>query len=137
MLAMLWIGHWVVLCIITHAPVQISTPVVRRGEDKLVHFLLYFFLTLLGGLRVLRQGQQMFPGRLLFWATFYLCFAVVDEWTQQFVRRSPSLYDWMADAIGVILATWFLAARWRRTEKYSVSAVLVNFEQSRAREEAE
>lgn len=123
MFAVLWIGHWTLLCILTHAPVQISAPIVRRGEDKLVHFLLYFFLTLFGGLRIQRLQQDQMRRRLLLWSLFYLAFAVADEWTQQFVGRTPSVNDWLADAIGVAMATWFLDARWRRTEKYQFPAV--------------
>lgn len=114
MLAVLWIGHWTLLCILTHAPVQISAPIVRRGEDKFVHFLLYFFLTLFGGLRIQRLQQDRMRRRLLLWGIFYLAFAVADEWTQQYVGRMPSVNDWLADAIGVAMATWFLVARWRR-----------------------
>lgn len=116
LLAVLWIGHWTILCILTHAPVQISAPVVRRGEDKLVHFVLYFFLTLLGGLRIQRLRQSRMLSRLISWGFFYLAFAVADEWTQQFVRRTPSIYDWLADATGVAVATAYLIARWHRTE---------------------
>ncbi len=118
---MLWFGHWTILCILTHAPVQISAPVVRRGEDKLVHFLLYFFLTLLGGLRIQRLRQSHMPRRLISWGCFYLAFAIADEWTQQFVRRTPSIYDWLADATGVAVATAYLIARWRRTENQQSS----------------
>lgn len=120
---MLWVGHWTLLCILTHAPVQISAPIVRRGEDKLVHFLLYFFLTLLSGLRIQRLRQDRMRHRLLKWALFYLVFAIVDEWTQQFVGRTPSVYDWLADALGIALATWFLVARWRRTENQQTPAI--------------
>lgn len=121
-LGILWIGHWVLVLVVTHAPVTVSPAIVRRGEDKLIHFLLYFFLAMLGGWRVLRRSVPGVEGRLIGWAAVYMVFAALDEWTQRFVGRTPSVYDWLADACGVILATVFLMARRRRLVEPTVSA---------------
>ena len=74
--------------------------------DKLGHFILYGFLTLLlnhalgyGSLKLLRFHIQ--KGALL-----VLLFALLEEFSQFFFpNRTPSLIDILADLIGIIIFT--------------------------------
>ncbi len=108
----LWIGFWVFLFTITHIPITHGGSFSIQHGDKVVHFAIYYVLTWLGGRRVVAMYGSRSVGRLAFWVAAYFAYAALDEWLQQWVGRTMSLGDWVADAAGVLAATgWLLWTR--------------------------
>ena len=108
-----WIGYWVVLFGLTHRPFTGGVGLPIAGADKVIHFALYFVLTMLGGRYLAASGRVLNLRLLIAWACVYAAYGALDEWLQQFVARTPSWGDWLADAVGIILATVVLARRRR------------------------
>ena len=100
-----WIGFWIVLFAVTHRPFAGGVGLPIPGVDKVAHFVLYFVLTMLGGRYLRAGGRALDVRRLIVWACVYTAYGALDEWLQQFVDRTPSWGDWLADAAGVIMAT--------------------------------
>ncbi len=80
--------------------------------DKVVHAILYALL--LSSFRfwrgVRRPGWEWIPGGIV----ASLIAAVADEWHQGAVPgRSPEFFDWVADGVGIGLAS-LVWARWPR-----------------------
>lgn len=111
--------YWAIIFIVTHLPPQ-ELPAVRVS-DKTAHFVSYALLS--GGLFVSLSLTGLRASRaavlVLLIAMGYGAF---DEWTQQFVRRSSELDDWLADVGGALVAVglmWLgrlLISRFRRSE---------------------
>ena len=77
--------------------------------------MLYFLLAWLGGRYLFVAGQTPSTPRLIAYAGLFAGYAAFDEWLQQFVGRTMSLGDWLADVAGIILATFWLICRRRST----------------------
>jgi VanZ family protein len=86
----------------THIPQQ-ALPVLLQmnGLDKVLHALAYGIITLLFILSFRVSHNSIFNLIPLF---TILAFAAVDEVTQNFVGRTASLYDWIADFAGIVFA---------------------------------
>jgi VanZ family protein len=97
----IWIGYWGLLFVLTHLPVS-PQPAPVPQFDKLLHLLAYFGLTLLGARSA---SRPLSPAALLVWAGVYAGYAALDEYLQQFTQRSMTLADWLADVLGIGLAT--------------------------------
>ncbi len=126
-----WIGYWVSLFVVMHVPVEGGGPTLVPHGDKIIHFGLYYLLARLGGRHQLaarrRQRAAGFSLRghprglkpaahCLLWAVVYAAYAALDEWLQPFVGRTMSLGDWIADLIGISLATLTIALQRRSAE---------------------
>lgn len=98
----------------THKPMNGSPNWAFSGMDKLAHVAFYCVLTVLGGRYLKATGRSLTPTLLLVWVGVYAAFAVVDEWSQQFVGRATSLADWIADLVGIVAGTVVLALLSRR-----------------------
>ncbi len=104
----LWLSYWVGLFVIMHTPVVGVGRLRIRFADKVMHVLLYAVLTYLGG-RFWGVSTGALTRRVVFvWAAAYAVYGIVDEWLQQFVGRSTSLADWIADVVGIALASVLL-----------------------------
>ena len=104
----IWLGFWLALAVATHVPPPGDLTFGVRHGDKVLHFTAYFLLVLLGG-RWLRARRGTPHGRTLVrWGAVYTAYAVLDEWLQQFVGRSMTLGDFLADAVGIVLGTLLL-----------------------------
>lgn len=100
--------YWAGIFVMTHLP----PPVVRRMVpdiwDKLAHFLIYFGLAAALGTALILT----YPCRrsIPLWVLGVgIAYGAVDELLQPFVRRSATLSDWVADALGVsagVLVLW-------------------------------
>ena len=98
-------AYWVIIFVMTHLPPS-DLPRVRVS-DKTAHFVSYgllsagLFVSLsLTGLRASRAAIIV-----LLIAMGYGAF---DEWSQQFVRRTSELDDWLADISGAMVAVGVL-----------------------------
>lgn len=104
----IWIIWWLGLFLATHKP-RLNPPRWGvPGLDKAAHFLLYFMLTLLGGMQLGASKRPLSRESVLRWMVIYGVFAIFDEWSQQFVQRDMSFWDWMADFVGIITASLIL-----------------------------
>jgi VanZ family protein len=98
--------YWTIIFVLTHLPPQ-ELPAVRVS-DKMAHFVSYALLSAglfvslsLTGLRASRAAILVL--------VIAMGYGAFDEWTQQFVRRSSELDDWLADVGGALVAvgvTW-------------------------------
>lgn len=83
---------------------------VLRVNDKLMHFLDFLLLALLS-FRTFRASHSLFSRQAETKAVaFSLLYGAFLEWAQKnTVGRSPSVADWVADALGVFLAGFIFA----------------------------
>jgi len=106
---------------LTHVPIRgdsqiFATARMIPAADKWVHGAIYFVLAGLKAncLRFWVRGN----GWIALWTmVLVLTYAALDEWSQGFVpTRSPSFYDFLADAAGAALGvTVFVICRtWRQ-----------------------
>ena len=99
--------YWPGIFILTH--IQISIPKWTGSgiviNDKLVHYLMYLVLVLLWW-AVTNPSPESNFGRQIVWITFAVAvaYAGFDEWSQGFVGRDSSLYDFVADVGGIVTA---------------------------------
>ncbi len=105
----LWIGYWAVLFVATHRTLGAGASLIPPGGDKLIHFVAYFVLVILGDRYMRSAGGARTPARKITWAGIYAAYGGLDEWLQGFVSREPSLGDWIADVAGIAAATLVLA----------------------------
>ena len=107
-----WLLYWLGIFIATHVPGVGGGPFHFRYFDKIVHFVLYFFLACLGGRYLFAVGRARSTVSLIGYAVVYAAYGAFDEWLQQYTGRTMSFYDWLADAGGIALATiWLIRKR--------------------------
>lgn len=101
-----------VLFAATHYP-RLHLPDPVPHTDKWLHWLAYGLLAWL----CWRAGAARWPAlsaHFVWKTTLGLsAFAALDEWTQQFVNRSPSLGDWLADTTGIVVVLAVMEVRRR------------------------
>lgn len=118
LLKRLWLGYWMLLFTLTHVPMPSSDAVNIPNVDKLAHFGCYGLLAYLSGRYWASADRRRTTLRLMGWAVAYAAYGAFDEWLQQFVNRTMSLYDWLADLGGIGLGTvviWWQLRKKRET----------------------
>ena len=103
-----WIGYWLAAFTVTHIPKPGDLNLPIQGGDKVLHAMIYFILTLMGGRVLMLRAKPIHPGTYAIWAVIYTIYGALDEYLQGFVHRTPSIYDWLADVLGILLATSLL-----------------------------
>ncbi|MCK6486380.1 MAG: VanZ family protein [Phycisphaerae bacterium] len=106
-----WFAYVVVLATLTHLPKATVGRFPIRIWDKLSHTLAYALLgwlswwTFATRRATLATGaaQRVSAGRIALGFAALLLLAAADEYTQQWVGRDPSLTDWIANAIGIVI----------------------------------
>lgn len=79
-------------------------PYLFPGEDKVVHVGLY---GVLGATLVWGRLRATSPPPVALLVCLGVLYGASDEWHQAFVPgRDPSLGDWIADTVGVLLGYW-------------------------------
>lgn len=79
-------------------------PYLFQGEDKVVHAGLY---AVLGATLMWGRARTASPPPVWALVVLGLLYGASDEWHQSFVvGRDPSLGDWVADTVGVLLGYW-------------------------------
>ena len=109
----LWLGYWLGLFIVMHVPVDRLRPLRFNNADKIIHLVLYFLLVWLGGRYLFVAGRAVSIAKLVGYAVIYGLYAAFEEWLQKYTHRTMSFADWLADAVGICLATLLLALRRR------------------------
>ena len=95
------IGMWVIAAVATHLPAPEVSGI--HVSDKLLHFVGFLVLASLFWLSLLAYaspGRRRVPTVLI----VMILYALVDETTQSFVRRTPEVGDWLADVAGIVTA---------------------------------
>lgn len=106
-------AYWVFLFCSTHLP-QAQLPKEVPQADKLVHFVAFGLLGFLFW-RCAESIERNLSARFV-WIAFLTLgmYAALDEYLQQFVNRTTSLTDWLADLAGIALALIVLEVLRRR-----------------------
>ena len=96
--------YWLVLFVATTLPAE-RLPSIGF-TDKINHFIAYFVLAVLVNLTLIYQRKSRFLFERATVATIVIClfYGAVDELHQMLVPgRFAETWDWVADAVGVIL----------------------------------
>ena len=110
----LFLGYAVILYASCTLPAAQLPAAIGRANDKLLHFLSFFLLALLGFRAFCHSSLELFnrygEGKMISFSLFY---GALIEWVQHSVPgRDMSFSDWLADALGTYLA--FLVFRLSR-----------------------
>jgi len=92
--------YLLILLTLTHIPHLGPIPEVPGG-DKTLHFTGYFIAGLLLQWCFSFRWQLAFAVALI----ALIGLGAVDEITQAFVNRTPSIFDWYADAAGIVCSS--------------------------------
>jgi VanZ family protein len=96
------------LFVLTHIPVPKGMRQIRVS-DKVIHFVAFFALAMLGGRAALKRGRVLTGSWIAAWTLVYALYAAVDEGLQSLVGRTCDVRDWLFDVLGVGLAMAILA----------------------------
>ena len=109
-------AYWVFMFCAMHFPKPRLSHSVYFN-DKVLHFLSYGLLTFLVW-RFVQAAHGSVPRRFVWFAWVLLAlYGIVDEYLQQFVNRSTSALDWLADVIGIGITLLALEVYRRLSER--------------------
>lgn len=94
----------ITVIILTHIP-QGMVPVVfgRRGFDKVLHIVAYCIISCLFIMTFHAFNNLKFNLILLL---IIIVLGAADELTQEITGRNPSIFDWMSDIMGGLIAQY-------------------------------
>jgi len=93
---------WLTLFALTHLPVEGPFAPITQ-YDKIAHGVAFAVLAALLATTWQKSAGKLSASQLV-WAWLAVAsYAALDEWTQSFVGRHTSAWDWTADAIGAAL----------------------------------
>jgi VanZ family protein len=106
---------WLSLFALSHLPPRRAVPGVAH-YDKLLHAAAFAVLAWLLAVTWKTSAGELSFAQLGWAWLVVLLYGCFDEWSQGFVGREPSFWDWVADAIGAAagLALFAAACRWYR-----------------------
>jgi len=105
------IAAWVGAFVATHAPLP-QPPPGMHVSDKGLHFVGYFALAAVFWLTLLAYGKSG-PVRALATGIILAVYGAFDELTQPMFNRFASVYDWLADLCGIVIAVGVLQCLFR------------------------
>lgn len=108
----IWIAWWIALAVALHLPRPAVEGRSLPVSDKVIHFGLFFVLVALGAIALRARSARADVGSLIGWGVAYLIYAALDEWSQGFVGRDVQFGDYVANAAGVITATFIAVLMW-------------------------
>lgn len=117
-----WLMYWAAMAVATHLPVPEGLRIPIREGDKLLHMLMYFVLTMLGGRVLLSAPAPPTLRRLAAWALVYAVYGAIDEALQPLVGRHASVQDWIANVFGILLASSILSTQLDREQESAEDA---------------
>lgn len=109
------VGYAVLIFVLSSIPHLTPPKIEFILLDKLVHFVIYAFLSYLLFLAFFKTGKNLFHKNAhLFSISIGILYALTDELHQKFVPgRSCDFFDFLADGIGVILVQWILWSKYK------------------------
>ncbi|SFJ47495.1 VanZ family protein [Planctomicrobium piriforme] len=110
-----WLLYAAALVTATHIPIPDDAIVLVTAYDKLLHGTAFFLLAVFTSIAFLKRESPLTSWVSLCGAL--LTYAILDEYLQNFVERTPDVADWLCDALGIILGTFVtrLGRRWMFT----------------------
>jgi VanZ family protein len=116
-------AYWVGLFILTHTP-GYPMPYRPTITDKLGHGVSFALLAMLLAWVVWLASRRMTFTGIVAIGVVVVLYGAFDELTQPFVGRSCDMYDWLADAGGIVLGlmTWACVAFFVQRQRESHSA---------------
>lgn len=111
-----WVSALLILLVGT---IPQGPPGVQRLNDKLLHFIGFAVASWLW-CRALRHLAPAAPARVAALRGGLVSTglgALLELWQALLPYRSAELLDWVADALGALLAALLMAAFWRRSER--------------------
>lgn len=116
-------AYWIFLFCATHLP---RPELVGVKSDKTAHVIVFGLLAFLFW-KFAESFTRPLSGRFVWIALLAVGFyAALDEYLQQFVNRTTSFEDLLANWLGVILALTLLEAHRRFRARHSDSAAAVS-----------
>ncbi len=115
-LRIIWIVYWVALFVVMHTPKPDRVRLPASHLDKVIHFGVYAVLAALCAMVAGHGGRKLTFKWYFAWTLIFASYAAADELLQPLVNRSASLWDWLADLAGVIVAFAVIAWRSRRRQ---------------------
>jgi len=110
-----WVVFWVAFFAATHTPKPERLHLPTAHLDKVIHFAGYAALATLCATHARSAGRPRNRRWFITWIVILAVYAAFDEITQPLVNRSASVFDWLADMLGVLAA--FLIIRTRDARK--------------------
>lgn len=114
-----WPAWLSTLLILVVGSIPQGPPGAQRLNDKLLHFIGFGFAAWLWG-RACRYLDPAAPARtvaLRGGLASSVLGALLELWQGFLPYRSAELLDWVADALGALLAALLMAAFWRPSER--------------------
>jgi len=113
-----WIAWWIALAVALHLPRSAVEGRSLPVSDKFIHFGLFFVLVSLGAIALRARSARAGVASLIGWCVVYLMYAGIDEWAQGFVGRDVQFSDYVANAAGIIAATFIAILMWRSVRSH-------------------
>jgi VanZ family protein len=95
---------WTASFVATHLPPPPEPISAPHFGDKLIHFGMFFTISLLGMKYLRSQGRDTVRRRWL-WVFLFAVYGILDETTQPLVGRSAEWGDFLADLLGILAGT--------------------------------
>jgi hypothetical protein len=118
--------YWPFIFLLAHVP-QVPRWILRtQMSDKTLHYLGYLLLVFLWWFAAFPSKRPSFFSRpLWFTVAMMLVYAAADEWLQRFTHRTPDIYDFFADMVGVLTGLVIFAIAGLRLSALAVSAFII------------
>ena len=112
---LLCVGAWVIAAVSTHIPAPALSGI--HINDKTLHVVGFLGLTTLFWLTLIAYRVR-WRHRAAMVLGIMVLYGAVDERTQGWFHRDPDVFDWLADAIGAVVAVivWETIARLLRAD---------------------
>ncbi|MGB0716561.1 MAG: VanZ family protein [Phycisphaerae bacterium] len=109
---LIWIAHAFLMACMLHLPWAKSATPSPYQADKVFHFTSYAILAWLGVVSLSLSGRRHLPrvnlsaGQYRAWFLILVVLAAVDEVTQPLTGRTMSMWDFVADLLGIMTGLW-------------------------------
>ncbi len=108
--------YWIFLFCLTHLPKLSLGTRVPENTDKLAHFVAFALLAFVYW-RFNESFARPVSARFVWAAALLLsAYAALDEYLQQYVNRTPSINDWLANVAGIVTVLATFEIRRRRSQ---------------------
>jgi VanZ family protein len=96
--------YWPIIFILSHIPIP-QLVYKAQVSDKILHLVVYLLLVFLVWFAICPNAKVNWRRPAVWWILLVVVwYGVLDEWLQGYVGRQPSVADFFADLVGVLLA---------------------------------
>jgi VanZ family protein len=100
-----WVAYWIGLTVLLHAPKLPKSPIEISKRSLVAHFLTF---SLLAAGRIVTQRVRGGPITDLWiarWVGVFAAYATASELLQPLSVRHSDIYDWLANAGGIVVGS--------------------------------